>query len=375
MRKKIKCFIAMPFGKSDCDRLYKKQISPVLRALTIDPVKVDIREHKEDLNVFIIRMLKESDIALADLTYARPSVYYEAGFAERQSPVIYTARKDHLSRAQPDDQLRVHFDLEMKKIVHWQDPLDRTFKDRLRKRLSYYVKPLREQIDKDEREQAARLAFMSKSVKDRMDEVMGTFTSELLRRRFWAGPLLSVYPYLRRLVYGGRAIVAAKLSEKICYYCVVLIADYLSKKQIVEALNRLPSRTFVSTDYPVAAFEEHYYFISLRKIAPSRFASMVPDATYDARKQCYMIKPRTGLKKVSYERGTIQIDAPSSKVKQVSLHLLSPIDSGEKMAQSIAEYAGAFPKSKTNRFAYVERGAIRLSKKRQKSQAEKKEQE
>jgi hypothetical protein len=205
-----------------------------------------------------------------------------------------------------------------------------------------------------------------------MDEVMSTFTSELLRRCFWAGPLNSVYPYFRHLVSPGRAIVAAKLYEKTCFYCVVLIADYLSKKQIVGALNRLPSRTIVSTDYPVDAFEEHFYFISLRRITQSRFASIVPDATYDTRKQCYTIKPRTGFKKVPHERGTIQMDSPSSKVKEVTLHLLSPIDSGEKMAQSVAEYAGAFPKSKTNRYAYVERLSIRLSRNAQEVEAEKK---
>jgi hypothetical protein len=31
----------------------------------------------------------------ADLRYARPSVYFEAGYAERSVPVIYTVRRDH----------------------------------------------------------------------------------------------------------------------------------------------------------------------------------------------------------------------------------------------------------------------------------------
>lgn len=78
------------------------------------PIRVDRKQHRDDLNNFIRRMIKECDIVLADLTYTRPSVYYEAGFAERFSPVVYTVRTDHLSRSQPDEQLRVHFDLEMK---------------------------------------------------------------------------------------------------------------------------------------------------------------------------------------------------------------------------------------------------------------------
>ena len=74
----------MAFGREDCDTVYDRHIVPALRSLKIDPVRIDRREHKDDLNSYIIRMLRDSDIALADLTYSRPSVYYEAGFAERR---------------------------------------------------------------------------------------------------------------------------------------------------------------------------------------------------------------------------------------------------------------------------------------------------
>ena len=111
----------MAFGHRDCDKVYNNHIVKVLRGMSIEPVRVDRRQHKDDLNIYIIRTLKEAEIAIVDLTYARPSVYYEAGFAERNIPVIYTVRKDHLNMSQTDDRLRVHFDLTMKKIITWSN--------------------------------------------------------------------------------------------------------------------------------------------------------------------------------------------------------------------------------------------------------------
>ena len=60
-----------------CDIIYAEKIFPTLKSLGLNPIKVDNRQHREDLNVFIINMLEQSEIALVDLTYARPSVYYE----------------------------------------------------------------------------------------------------------------------------------------------------------------------------------------------------------------------------------------------------------------------------------------------------------
>jgi hypothetical protein len=115
--RQINCFVAMAFGHKDCDKIYDSKILPILRELRLFPIRVDRRQHRDDLNNYIIRMIKNSNIVIADLTYARPSVYYEADFAERISSVVYTVRKDHLSRSQKDESLRVHFDLQMKKII------------------------------------------------------------------------------------------------------------------------------------------------------------------------------------------------------------------------------------------------------------------
>jgi len=134
MRNKPICFIAMAFNRDDTDRLYKNLILPVLNKNNITPVIVNRIESNDDLNIQIISQLERCDFVIADLTYARPSVYFEAGFAQRKAEVIYTVRKDHLNLNNPDD-LRVHFDLSMKNIIVWADENDKRFMERIEKRI------------------------------------------------------------------------------------------------------------------------------------------------------------------------------------------------------------------------------------------------
>src|SRR5262249_50457195 len=108
-----RCFVAMAFDHNDTDAVYDLLIKPTLQRNGIVPIIVNRRQSNDDLNKQIIELLDGSDFCIADLTYARQSVYFEAGYAQRKSPVIYTVRRDHLKRGQPDD-LRVHFDLQMK---------------------------------------------------------------------------------------------------------------------------------------------------------------------------------------------------------------------------------------------------------------------
>ena len=134
MKKSPICFIAMAFGWDDTDAFYEKQILPTLKSNGVKPVIINRHQSNDDLNFQIFEQLDKADFCIADLTYARPSVYFEAGYAQRAIPVIYTVRKDHLGKGQPDD-LRLHFDLQMKPIVVWSNPTDATFSNRLEKRL------------------------------------------------------------------------------------------------------------------------------------------------------------------------------------------------------------------------------------------------
>src|SRR5690349_3854545 len=118
-----RCFVAMAFDRNDTDRLYNQQIQRALKRAGVLPIRIDRIDHNDDIDDRIIAELNQCDLALADLTYARPSVYFEAGYAARVRPVIYTCRADHFRPRQddPEGNLRVHFDLQMKNILKWSD--------------------------------------------------------------------------------------------------------------------------------------------------------------------------------------------------------------------------------------------------------------
>jgi len=168
MRAKPTCFIAMAFGREDTDALYDNQILPVLKRNGIKPVIINRQQSNQDLNIQIIEQLLKCDFCIADLTYARQSVYYEAGFAERFVPVVYTVRRDHLADGQPDD-LRVHFDLQMKPLVTWNTPEHRMFATRLERRLRASVlrEWARKQKEQDKRQHAIE-RFCSLSQSERL---------------------------------------------------------------------------------------------------------------------------------------------------------------------------------------------------------------
>jgi nucleoside 2-deoxyribosyltransferase len=127
----------MRFGETDTDAIFKRYIEPTVLSLGLNPIRIDKLEHNKNIDEKIIADLNNADIAIVDLTYARPSVYYEAGYAERKVPVIYTCRRDHFSNL--DDQLRVHFDLEHKNIIDWLDVADTKFSERLERLITHVL--------------------------------------------------------------------------------------------------------------------------------------------------------------------------------------------------------------------------------------------
>jgi nucleoside 2-deoxyribosyltransferase len=134
-KRQLRCFVAMAVGRTDTDRVYDRYIAPTLRAAKILPVFMGRLEHNDDIDKRIIHEIEACDLAIADLTYARPSVYFEAGYAQREVPVIYTAQQSHL-RPRPNDEFgnfRVHFDLLMRNIVPWSSPSDVSFPRKLAK--------------------------------------------------------------------------------------------------------------------------------------------------------------------------------------------------------------------------------------------------
>jgi nucleoside 2-deoxyribosyltransferase len=179
----LRCFVAMAVGHTDTNRVYDKYIAPTLRAAGIRTVFMGRLEHNDDIDKRIMREIHQCDFAIADLTYARPSVYFEAGYAERNVPVIYTARKDHFN-ALPNDEFgnfRVHFDLLMRNIIPWSSATDSTFPRRLARRISKVIAPMLRQQETKERIRAGEIQFHGLSLFSRLEIVAGIFTKALKR--------------------------------------------------------------------------------------------------------------------------------------------------------------------------------------------------
>lgn len=142
--KKLKCFIACAFGKQDVDQYYKEIILKTLSELQITPLRVDKINHNDNIDQKIINLINKADFGITDLSYARPSVYYEAGYLEGQKkPVIYTSRSDHFV-PQLDDiygNFRIHFDLITKNIIDWDSSGNLT-NNKLKSRIRLIVKPI-----------------------------------------------------------------------------------------------------------------------------------------------------------------------------------------------------------------------------------------
>lgn len=328
----------MAFGYKDCDQVYDSYISSVLKSLNVDVIRVDRRQHKEDLNTYIIRMLNEADIVLADLTYARPSVYYEAGYAERNIPVVYTVRRDHLSRSQQNDNLRVHFDLEMKKIVAWNDPQDDTFSKRLRQRLSYFLRPLQKESDEQLKLSADRAKFNSWSVASRCKHICKVFSARLKSKRFWIKPLSEIS---RRAVWElapGDGIIAVKLVNRICHLCLTFASESITRKKIETAIDLLNGPRLVSSSEDINKYQDYYFLCSLKRIPESRLTSAFPSA-----------QPMGEIGYFKLERQRWNSKSGESSF----IYLLSEIDSRIKLNSYLSKTVSRLCDRKTNRYTFA----------------------
>jgi hypothetical protein len=195
----------MAFGRRDTDNWFDKTLRPLLKSVGAQPRRVDRIEHNDDIDDRILAEIEDADFAVADLTYARPSVYFEAGYVQRTVPVIYTCRADHLN-APPDSPNRVHFDLQMKNIVPWRDPLDGRFRKRMESRLRKVTMPLLREKERslEAAEQTRRFGALSQSrqlvvataaIEDATSKLGLKSRSEKARLEGWGiyiGPLLTL---------------------------------------------------------------------------------------------------------------------------------------------------------------------------------------
>lgn len=84
-------FIACAFGYEEIDFLYEADLSKACNSHGYTPVRVDQTEPSKTITEAILRGISSSACILADLTYARPSVYFEVGLGHGLGiPIVLT---------------------------------------------------------------------------------------------------------------------------------------------------------------------------------------------------------------------------------------------------------------------------------------------
>ena len=105
-------FIAMWFD--DTMQLAYGKIEKAISECGYKPVRIDQKEHNNQIVPEIFHEIKNSVFVVADLTGQRNGVYYEAGYAEAlKKNVIMTCK------GEPKD---CHFDVAQKNIIFWNNP-------------------------------------------------------------------------------------------------------------------------------------------------------------------------------------------------------------------------------------------------------------
>lgn len=204
--RKLNCFIASGFGQKDVDAVFIKGVAKVLKELKINCHRVDKINHNDKIDNKIIQLITECDFGIVDLTFARPSVYYEAGLLEGQNkPVIFISRSDHFKPRQEDTfgNFRIHFDLITKNIIPWNKPTQ-LFSNKLKARIKLVTKPLINKLAISEVEIEAQNKFEQLSISKRF---------ELIRERVLEFAETKKYAYqqvrgtgIKRLVKGKKQL-------------------------------------------------------------------------------------------------------------------------------------------------------------------------
>lgn len=308
--RKPKCFVAMAFDHGDTDELYEKSIQPMLKANKVTPVIINRREDNRDINQQIIEQLDECDFCITDLTYARPSVYFEAGYAQRAVSVIYTVRTDHLKNV--EDNLRVHFDLQMKPIIDWKTPDDTRFRTRLEKRLKATV--LREWIVKQAAQEKvdryheqfshislnARLLLLQKIGVRKLYELgyNNWYSMEWHRRaEWWEITAVRVgYKSILAKATPNQWFVSMIDRDSILHIVNFFVTESITLTILRDSLSRWFTKyandpPYLGQDFmlnkQIHETAEHHIMCSINKLPRARVMSAIPTLDWDTSALCY----------------------------------------------------------------------------------------
>lgn len=108
-------FVVMRFS-DDMFAIWASAFAPAIKRAGFDPHLANDPAHNDRIDARIITEIKQCRFVVADVTWARPNAYFEAGYALGLGrPVIWTCRED---RVDTD----AHFDTRQYNYIRWTEP-------------------------------------------------------------------------------------------------------------------------------------------------------------------------------------------------------------------------------------------------------------
>jgi nucleoside 2-deoxyribosyltransferase len=113
-------FVAMSFD-TELNNLFYNGIIPAVKDAGFEPRRIDQLDFSGKIDDEIIVEIRKSRFMVADLTYHRPNVYYEFGYAHALGiPVYFTCRVDEKDK--------MHFDIQQYNCIFWSETQLEKFK-------------------------------------------------------------------------------------------------------------------------------------------------------------------------------------------------------------------------------------------------------
>lgn len=106
------CFVAMSFNRR-LDSIFNNGILGALQETGYLAIRIDRVQFNEDIFDKIIALINECKFVIADFSFHRQNVYFEAGYAKGLGkPVIHTCKKSELRST--------HFDVRQNNFIVWE---------------------------------------------------------------------------------------------------------------------------------------------------------------------------------------------------------------------------------------------------------------
>ena len=306
----LQCFIAMAFEHDDTDKVYDNLIVKALKKFGIKPMRIDREEHNNDIDKEMITKLQKCDLVLADLTYARPSVYFEAGFGAgrfykedklKTIPVIYTCRKDHFKPKEDDPfgNRKIHFDLQMKNIIPWNNTSDRQFLQKLTKRINFVISPMVNQKMIDEEIIKKIRNFNHLSSRTKMKVIFEKYSKQYYKFGYREAKRKSTQVDEGYDFWKGTKFHKSTINE-----IILFITPNLTKTTIIDLYRshlRFPRYNILTPgSTKLKNMREQLVVCSFNKVNRQKIMEYLPDFYYDENKDIFTLKTgqKTPLKKL-----------------------------------------------------------------------------